>query len=74
MQEVLKHNNLDLMREIKGLQDALGSVTNSVPEQLSGYYQWILSECEVLKNQISNNLLDLSCGMEETFVDILSNT
>ena len=72
MREILKQNNLDLLREIARLESAISSV--SVLPELSAYHEWISRVCEALRKQGHQNLSDLDLNRDEILPDILSET
>jgi hypothetical protein len=72
MREILRQNNLDLLREINRLELALSSV--SVLPELSAYHEQIIRVCEALRQLGQQNLRDLDLNKDEILPDILSQT
>lgn len=72
MRDILRQSNLDLLREIDRLRSILP--TAQVPEELSPYYEWISSSCDLLRERVLQNLHDLDLNRDEILVDILSGT
>lgn len=72
MRDILRQNNLDLLREIGRLELALSSV--SVLPELSAYHEQIIMVCEALRRLGHQNLRDLDLNKDEILPDILSQT
>ncbi len=72
MREILRQNNLDLLKEIGRLELALSSA--SILPELSAYRDRISRACEAFRKQAHQNLRDLDLGKDEILPDILSET
>ena len=74
MQELLKQNNVALLHEIRKLQHSLRQASNSLPDELKGYTDWVTKICEGFKQSVLQNLKYLKSGQNYLLEDILSET
>lgn len=74
MRNILKQNNLELLREIEILRNLLKDVSSTIPAELEPYYNWSVSTCHELHHQVMQNLNDLDLNQEAILPDILSAT
>ena len=74
MQELLEQNNNALLHEIRKLQRSLRQASNTVPEELKGYTDWVTKTCETFNQSVIQNLKYLKSGQNYLLEDILSET
>lgn len=74
MRQLLEQNNLDLINELEKIEFSLHQKEPYLLPQLNDFYSWLLGNCKNLKDQINDNLVDLSKNQDSILVDILSNT
>lgn len=74
MWDVLRDNNLDLLRQVDRLQEDLEGISSSLLTELRAYYQWAVEAVGACGLQARQNLEDLELRRDEILPDILSNT
>ncbi len=74
MRQLLEQNNCDLINEIEKIEFSLNQKEAFLPPELKDFHRWLLSNCTALKNQLKENLADISKNQENILIDILSNT
>lgn len=74
MQKLLQQNNVILLHEIRKLQHSLIQASNNVPEELTGYTNWVTQVCESFSHSVLKNLKYLESGRQDILEDILSET
>ena len=74
MQNILRQNNTDLLREIRLLREHLEQAARAIPPELQPFHDWIMSICDDLQATTLQNLADLNLGRDSILPDILSNT
>lgn len=74
MQNILKQNNLHLIREIKTLQESIEAIENNLPEELTNYCYWIINICKTLTIKAEKNINKLSLPIENIYENILNDT
>lgn len=74
LRNILRENNLDLLREIETLLITLSYQKDLILLELLPYYAWSVSYGENLKNEVQENLRYLSLKNGDILPDILSRT
>ena len=74
MQNLLRQNNEDLLRDIEQIRAALREAEPSLLPELRAFYEWLVVRCEGLQQEILQNLDDLGLGQDRILPDVLSNT
>lgn len=74
LREILRQNNLDLMRESEQLLEALRDASDLIPPELDIYCSWVIAAFEALLSQAIQNLDDLALGQDVILPDLVSST
>lgn len=80
LRDILLQQNLILLQEAERLVERLKDAHGHLPNELISYYQWVQNDCLQFRNQIQQNLSELSIDQGTVFPelsilpDILSNT
>lgn len=74
MQDILRQNNADLLREIRLLRERLEEAATALPPELQPFQNWIISFCDQLQATALQNLRDLNLGIDSILGNILSET
>jgi hypothetical protein len=72
LREILRHSNLDLLRELEQLGVIIRALT--VPAELEVYHRWVLGECEAIRKAVVRNLGRLELRRDDILPEILSST
>jgi hypothetical protein len=74
LQDILRQNNADLLREIRLLRERLEEAATALPPELQPFQNWIISFCDQLQATALQNLRDLNLGIDSILGNILSET
>lgn len=74
MQEILRQNNLGLLREIERSNNLLKDAAKTIPAELDPYYNWAATACSEFHQRAMQNLHDLDLHQKTILPDILSAT
>ena len=74
MWDVLRDNNLDLLRQVDRLQEDLEGISSSLLTELRAYYEWAVEAVGACGLQARQNLEDLELRRDEILPDILSSS
>lgn len=80
LREILLQQNQTLLQEAERLIERLKDTHNQLPNELVSYYQWLQDDCLKFRDQIQQNLSELSIDQGTVppelsiLPDILSNT
>lgn len=74
LRDILRQNNLDLLREIKTLLNTLAYQKKLIPIELKHYYNWTLNYGKNIHNEVQQNLQYLELKQDIILTDILSRT
>lgn len=74
MRNILRHSNLELLREIQYLRETLLDKSSSVPPELDIYCNWVLDQINDYYELVTRNIQDLDSGRGEILPEVLSNT
>jgi hypothetical protein len=74
LQDILRQNNADLLREIRLLRECLEEAATALPPELQPFQNWIISFCDQLQATALQNLRDLNLGIDSILGNILSET
>lgn len=74
LREILRQNNLDLLREISQLEVVLHESVSGLPSELRPYYDAVLAMQDEIRGRVRQNLDYLDLGMDAILPDLLSST
>ena len=74
MENILRQNNLSLLRDIERLRSMLQACLPTLPAEWHGCCTWALDRCRGLHRFVDRNLRDLSYHQGNILPDVLSQT
>lgn len=74
MENILRQNNLSLLRDIERLRGMLQGCQATLPQEWQGCCSWTLDRCRGLRKLVDRNLRDLNYHQTNIFPDVLSQT
>ena len=74
MFNILRQNNVDLLKELVSLKGIISRSQEALPTELTPYYDWVVKMCDELQQRVEQNLADIDGQQQDILPDILSNT
>lgn len=74
MENILRQNNLSVLRDVDRLRHLLQGRSTSLPAEWQSYCKWALDKCSTLHRAVERNLRDLSYRQPTILPDVLSQT
>ena len=74
MFNILRENNADLLKELVSLKRIIVTSQETLPAELTPYYDWVVKRCNELQQKVRQNLEDIDSQQQDILLDILSNT
>jgi len=72
LREILRHNCVDQLSELKQLEEMIGKA--EILPELQPFHDWVELDCAELRQKAEQNLADLNSGEDSILPDILSET
>lgn len=74
MFNILKQNNVDLLKELANLKAIISRSQKTLLAELTPYYNWVVKRCNELQQKVEQNLEDITHHQRDILPELLSNT
>ena len=74
MFNILRQNNVDLLKELASLKVIISRSQKTLLAELTPYYNWVVKRCDELQQKVKQNLEDIAHHQRDILPELLSNT